>query len=699
MIFRSMAIASLASLVLGGCGGGPSAEETAALHALTTRVASLEQRKERIEDVNAIERLQAAYGYYVDRALWDEVASLFADDGTIEIGLDGVYVGKARVREYLYALGGGRQGLVEGQLNEHLQVMPVITLANDGSTAKARWRAITLTGQLGRDAFWGEGPYENEYVKDDGVWKIKAVHWYQALYVPYEGGWQTKPDPTGAKFVSSTLPPDRPPSVEYKTWPDTYVPPFSFPNPVGKYMAAEEAAAARTSPSESTLGSATNLEFAEPESIDALAARAAALERDIARLEDVNAIKKLQRVYGFYTDKQLWSAAADLFSADGEIEVGGRGVYAGRDRIREFLLLNGPETPQAKRLFDHMQLQPVVHVAPDGLTAKGRWHVFAQEAVHGEYANWGLGVLENEYVKEGGVWKIRRHHFFTTMYTPYEAGWGKEAIPNAGPSQALPPDRPPTVAYEAYPKAFVVPFHYENPVTDSADDPAIGAVFDRRMPTADWLAESLDTLERRVGLLEDVTQLERLNSIYGYYLAHLQWDDLTGIFSPTGTIEIAMRGVYAGAASVRRNLNLYGQATDDQFGLQHNHMQFQPVITVAPDGQSAQLRSRALSIMGNWQRNSQWMGGVYENEYVKEDGVWKIKSDQVFNTYFVPYTVGFKDVQPRPPPGITAANPPDAPPTHPFEMYPSAFLPPFHYAHPVTGRNVEWTPPAPAAPQ
>jgi hypothetical protein len=82
------------------------------------------------------------------------------------------------------------------------------------------------------------------------------------------------------------------------------------------------------------------------------------------------------------------------------------------------------------------------------------------------------------------------------------------------------------------------------------------------------------------------------------------------------------------------------------------------------------------------------MGGVYENTYVKEDGVWKIKSDQVFNTYFVPYAVGWKDSQPRPPPGITATNPPDAPPTHPFEMYPSAFLPPFHYVHPVTSQPV-----------
>jgi len=156
-----------------------------------------------------------------------------------------------------------------------------------------------------------------------------------------------------------------------------------------------------------------------------------------------------------------------------------------------------------------------------------------------------------------------------------------------------------------------VPFHYENPVTGTrttAAAPALVSGVD-----ADSVEAGLAALERRIGALEDITQLERMNSIYGYYLAHLQWDDLTGIFAPTGTIEIAMRGVYVGSASVRRNLNLYGQATDSQFGLQHNHMQFQPVITVAPDGQSAKMRSRALSIMGQWERYAQWMGGTYEN--------------------------------------------------------------------------------------
>jgi len=426
-----------------------------------------------------------------------------------------------------------------------------------------------------------------------------------------------------------------------------------------------------------------------PSELAALAARAGTLEREVGLLEDQDAVKKLQRVYGFYTDKQLWSEAADLFAADGTVEVGARGVYVGRERVLAYLRTNGPEQPQPGRLFDQMQLQPVIHVAPDGRTAKARWHMFAQEAQHKEYARWGLGVFENDYVKDNGVWKIQHLHLFTTMYTPYEEGWAKTAIPNAGPLAELPPDRPPSVAYEAFPAAFDVPFHYENPGT--AKPASQADVLDAtRQQSASAVEARLKELDRRVGLLDDLRQLERMNSIYGYYLAHLQWDDLTGIFSPTGTIEIAMRGIYVGPKSVRRNLNLYGQATDSQFGLQHNHMQFQPVIDVAPDGQSAKMRSRALSIMGQYERYAQWMGGVYENDYVKEGGVWKIKHDQVFNTYFVPYAVGWKSVQPRPPPGLSKDNPPDLPPSHPFEMYPSAFLPPFHFANPVTGKTVSW---------
>jgi hypothetical protein len=127
------------------------------LATLQTELATLEYRAGLVKDANDIKRLQRSFGYYFDKALWDEVNDLFTHDGMIEIGLDGVYEGKARVRDYLYALGGGHAGLVEGQLNETMQLMPVITVDPGGKTAKGRWRAILMIGKLGEKAFWGEG--------------------------------------------------------------------------------------------------------------------------------------------------------------------------------------------------------------------------------------------------------------------------------------------------------------------------------------------------------------------------------------------------------------------------------------------------------------------------------------------------------------------------------------------------------------
>lgn len=210
--------------------------DTAQIAELRARLDELKTRKQRIEDSNAIKRLQRAFAYYMEEALWDEVLQLFTDDATFEFARDGVYAGKERIREYLYALGGGQQGLREGQLTDHLMLMPVLTLADDGATAKARWNTIMLLGTFGVEANWGEGPYENEYVKEDGVWRISKLRWFQTILVPYEGGWAKHEDVNKGIWVSDTLPPDAPPTAPYGYWPETFLPPFSFANPVGRYV-------------------------------------------------------------------------------------------------------------------------------------------------------------------------------------------------------------------------------------------------------------------------------------------------------------------------------------------------------------------------------------------------------------------------------------------------------------------------------
>ena len=288
-----------------------------------------------------------------------------------------------------------------------------------------------------------------------------------------------------------------------------------------------------------------------------------------------------------------------------------------------------------------------------------------------------------EYKKENGKWKISKLHLYSIMRTPYDKGWAKEALPLSKPSKNLPPDKPSSVYYENYPSVFVPPFHFENPVTEGRK-PLTEPDF--KELSAEDLALLMNDLEKRIGLLQDAYDVERLHAVYGYYLARNQWDDLTGIFAPDGTIEIAQRGVYKGHKGIRRNLDLYG-VQDQLPGQLHNHMQYQPVIHVSEDGQTAFMRSRAFSMMGSYQGSGMWMGGVYENIFVKRNGIWMLYKDQVFNTYFAPYDQGWKDLQRRNPPGINNENPPDAPPSVYFEMYPSAFLSPFHYSNPVTGKN------------
>jgi hypothetical protein len=48
--------------MLAACNSGSSPEDTARVAALTARIAALEHRKSLVEDANAIERLQHAYG-------------------------------------------------------------------------------------------------------------------------------------------------------------------------------------------------------------------------------------------------------------------------------------------------------------------------------------------------------------------------------------------------------------------------------------------------------------------------------------------------------------------------------------------------------------------------------------------------------------------------------------------------------------
>jgi len=108
------------------------------------KLTSLEKRLQRLEDANEVEIVQRTYGYFVDKAMWAEVADLFADSGTYEIGGRGVFVGPKRVLEYL-RVGLGTERPVEGRLINHMQFQPIVTVSDDGTTASLRMKALVMS--------------------------------------------------------------------------------------------------------------------------------------------------------------------------------------------------------------------------------------------------------------------------------------------------------------------------------------------------------------------------------------------------------------------------------------------------------------------------------------------------------------------------------------------------------------------------
>ncbi len=190
-----------------------------------------------------------------------------------------------------------------------------------------------------------------------------------------------------------------------------------------------------------------------------LLARIEALEARALAAEDYRELVNLQGAYGYYVDKGLWDKAADLFADEGTLEIAGRGVYVGRDRVREYLG-RLPEYGDGT-IYNHMQLQPVLHIDSAAGTAKGRWRTLMMVGFIGREGRWGEATYENSYVRERGKWRIASLHGIINFYCEYDEGWHRGGVPLLRSTEGVQPDRPSSFEYEAHPKAVIAPFHYD----------------------------------------------------------------------------------------------------------------------------------------------------------------------------------------------------------------------------------------------
>jgi hypothetical protein len=433
---------------------GFALDDAARLGALQARVKSIAAETAYVEAITQVQRLGRAFGYYVDKGYFGEAADLFTDEGTFQWGVDGVYRGKARIRELLTRHGGGSlkdgPGLPFGRLNLRMQLQPVVTVAGDGRSARARWREWGLLGEYKKSATWGDAVVEDDYVLEGGVWKIAARHYYLNFEAPYQGGWAALKPITGAwqSPVARDFPPDAP-APQYAAFPAVFVPPYDYAD--GNLRAIQSLAP-------------TTYPARPDDRLGRLEATADAKELALGRVESERALENLQAMYGYYIDKGQWKQAAGLFSRDGTYEYGQSGVYAGRAHIERALSLMGPQGLAPGQLNNYVMAQQIIHVSADNRTAKARWRSDVMLA-RGGTGRWGGGVYENEYVNDKGTWRFSKLHYYVTFWGDYDQGWAAKPIPMDPPSTTHPPDRPPTVVYQSFPKLQVVPFDYPHPVT------------------------------------------------------------------------------------------------------------------------------------------------------------------------------------------------------------------------------------------
>lgn len=129
---------------------------------------------------------------------------------------------------------------------------------------------------------------------------------------------------------------------------------------------------------------------------------------------------------------------------------------------------------------------------------------------------------------------------------------------------------------------------------------------------------TLEEMEKRLKVMEDIEAIKKLQRKYVYALASQQWDDMLECFAEDGSADIWTHGLKKG----KKEIGELFKSFTGKILPSHGHLVAQPVINV--DGDKAE---------GYWllylflpDPESTWVQGRYDCEYVKVNGEWKFKN-------------------------------------------------------------------------
>jgi len=132
--------------------------------------ATIEQRLQRVEDELAIRQVLVDYSARQDRRDYAGYAALFARDGEWVNGKT-VRKGRDAIRKMLVDIYGAPPAGFVNMDSYHISSNPEVTIDGDRATARSR-HLLIMRGPNGEPQPALAGRYEDEFVREDGAWKI-----------------------------------------------------------------------------------------------------------------------------------------------------------------------------------------------------------------------------------------------------------------------------------------------------------------------------------------------------------------------------------------------------------------------------------------------------------------------------------------------------------------------------------------------
>lgn len=369
-------------------------------------------------------------------------------------------------------------------------------------------------------------------------------------------------------------------------------------------------------------GAAISLQAPSPNDATTGLARAATLNslaRDVERVESVREVKDVTATFAQLAQFGRYADMAALFTDDGAL-LWGNVSAKGPEAIEKWLKSDAGDMDGIKpgSLDTLVAATPLVNLAVDGRTAKGRFSGWRLQGNGiGETRIQG-GIYENEYALVDGQWRISLMRYYPLYSGNYADGWRNFGGGDLGT---------------------VPPFHYTPDEAGIPIPPPVGEA-----PETNATA---DDLQRRINILNDEDEVRNLQHAYGYYVDRRMWADVGDLFGGASAgITIDNIGSFQGDDGIQEALEKWMGPAGLSQGILNEHLIFDTIVSIRPAVDQAEemadARGIEIALIGDANKTTaSWQFGFFQNTFIKENGIWKMTNITISPLVVANYSTGW----------------------------------------------------------